>query len=320
MEQKQIDRWLRRQFRPIGWALLVYYGIMTFLVMLTMVWEVLSQLLEEGTMDLEALLNNGWGYLLAVAVGWVILHAWKGDGQPGEAKAAAPMTLGTAACLLTLTVGVQMGNSLWLQLLEWIMNRFDRSLMAQLEEVSGASESLSMFLFTALAAPVWEEVLFRKYILKTLRPYGTRFTIVMSAFLFGMLHGNLIQTPFAFLMGLVLGYTAVEYGLSWAIGLHLFNNLVLSDLLSRLLEQVSQPLGNLISLVIFGGGLLASVLILLANRDRIRAYFRGEAMDRRCVRCFFTNSGTVVFSIVMAMNMAVSLAGASSTANPAKFF
>ena len=35
MTDKQINRWLRRQFSPVGWLLLVYYGLMTLLTSVT---------------------------------------------------------------------------------------------------------------------------------------------------------------------------------------------------------------------------------------------------------------------------------------------
>jgi hypothetical protein len=44
-------------------------------------------------------------------------------------------------------------------------------------------------------------------------------------------------------------------------------------------------------------------VILLKNRSRIREYRLGEWMDRRCLKCFFTNSGVLVLAILMCVNM-----------------
>lgn len=316
MEEKQINRQLRRQFRPIGWGLLAYYGILNVLVILAMVVDMVAWIGKHPWetvftgMDPGSLLDNGWGYLLAIGTGWVILHAWKGGGYRYRNVYAktAPMTGKTALALLSLILGAQMVNGLWVQLLEGILNLFDRSLLEQMEGVSGASGTISMFLYSTVAAPIWEEVLFRGYVLHTLKPYGKRFAVFASAFLFGMFHGNLMQTPYAFLVGLVLGYTAVEYSIFWAIGLHMFNNLVLADLISRLLELLPIPVGNLLYLVLFGGGLLAALGILISRRDRIREYCRRDWIDRRCLKCFFTNSGTAAFILVMVLCMLSTLA------------
>lgn len=33
MEERQINKWLRRQYSPLGWSLLGYYGILNVLVL-----------------------------------------------------------------------------------------------------------------------------------------------------------------------------------------------------------------------------------------------------------------------------------------------
>ena len=69
-------------------------------------------------------------------------------------------------------------------------------------------------------------MLFRGLILRTLRPFGKRFAIVMSAVLFGMFHGNLLQAPCAMVIGLLFGYAAMEHSILWAVALHVFINQV----------------------------------------------------------------------------------------------
>lgn len=57
----------------------------------------------------------------------------------------------------------------------------------------------------ALIPAVMEEYLLRGIVLQTLRPLGDTTAVVLSAVLFGLLHGNLTQAPYACLMGLILG-------------------------------------------------------------------------------------------------------------------
>lgn len=95
--------------------------------------------------------------------------------------------------------------------------------------VSGTAEtSVSLALYTAVAAPVTEELLFRGAVLRSLQPYGKRFAIFCSALLFGLVHQNLTQTPFAFGFGLLAGYVAMEYSILWSMSLHILNNAVLA--------------------------------------------------------------------------------------------
>lgn len=315
MENRQINKWLRRRFRGLGWQLIGYYFIMNLLASLAMLAQAVSQMAQQRgnfspqELDLEAVVGNAWGYILTVAVGLVVLYAWKGaDYWKREIFAkSAPITPGTVMTLCALMIGTQMVSSLWIMALEAVLNLFDRSLLEQLQGVSGASDSVSMFVYTALLAPVAEEILFRGYILRSLRPYGKRFAILISAFLFGLFHGNLMQIPYAFLVGLLLGYVTVEYSIHWAIGLHVFNNLVLADLFSRLLDTLPELAANALGYLVFGGFFLASLVILALHSKQIRVYRRGEWIDRRCVKCFFTNSGTVVFCLIMGLNVLLTL-------------
>ncbi len=57
----------------------------------------------------------------------------------------------------------------------------------------------------ALVPAVMEELLMRGAVLSILRPLGNSTAVVISALLFGLLHGNLAQAPYACLMGLILG-------------------------------------------------------------------------------------------------------------------
>ncbi len=312
MEDRQINKWLRRRFSPVGWTLLIYNLLLNVLVIGTMVLDVLKQYLKsfsEGSFleqpDMDALLGNGWGYILTVAVGLVIFYAWKGgDYWKREIlKKEAPMRPGVFFCLLTLVAGAQMVSSLWITGLEAVLNQFGRSALEMLESVSGDSDTFSMFFYASILAPISEEILFRGYVLRSLRPYGKRFAIFGSAFLFAIFHGNLLQVPYAFLAGLVLGYAAAEYSIIWAAVLHMFNNLVLADLMTRALESLPVMAADIISLVVFGGFAVASVVLLIVKRREVRAYRKSEWMDRRCLKCFFGSAGMILLMLFMAVNM-----------------
>lgn len=316
MNDKQINKWLRKQFGPVSWALAGYYVLMNILVSVAMLKDVAAGYLRafaEGNFgyvpDMDALAGNAWGYIVAVAVALVILYAWKGgDFWRGEVLTREKgMKLGAFLCMLCLCVGAQMVNFFWINLLELIMNRFGRSAIGTLESVSGSSDTVSMFLYASLIAPISEELIFRGVVLRSLRPYGKRFAVLGSAFLFGLFHGNLLQTPYAFLVGLVLGYVAAEYSIGWSMALHIFNNLVLADLLTRLTANLPEAAASAINLTIFGVCFASSLWILIANRAKVRAYNRSEWIDRRCLKCFFINAGMIVLMVMMLISMILAL-------------
>ncbi len=308
MEEKQLRKWLRRRFSTVGWTLVVYYLILNILVVLATASDAARQLLDgPGALSESDLMNNGWGYLATVAVGVTVLYGWKGGDYFRDelAQRRRSMTPYTLIALASLCMGAQLLNGLWITGLEWVLNQFDRSALDMLEQVSGYSDSFSMFLYASILGPVSEELLFRGYVLRTLEPFGKKFAIFGSALLFGLFHGNLLQAPYAFMVGLVLGYVAVEYSCFWAMGVHIFNNLVLADLLTRVEESIPAAGQNTVEIlmVLFG---LASVGFLIRGRAVLRSY-RDLTMDRRCLKCFLTNSGVVVLVLLMVASMAMTL-------------
>ncbi len=91
-------------------------------------------------------------------------------------------------------------------------------------------DSLSGRLIYAVAIAVVpalvEEFAIRGAVMQPLRKYGDWFAIVASAIVFGVLHGNLIQAPFALIAGIGIGYAVCITESMWTgVIIHFFNNL-----------------------------------------------------------------------------------------------
>lgn len=99
---------------------------------------------------------------------------------------------------------------------------------------------LITFISTAIVPPLVEEFGCRGFILGSLRKFGDGFAIIVSAFIFGLIHGNFEQIPFAFLVGVILGFATVKSGSIWiAVIIHAINNgiSVLADFLLRFVDS-----------------------------------------------------------------------------------
>lgn len=312
MDEKMIRRQIRRSFHPVSWSLVVYYIIMNAAVMLVMFVDMMVRMIQSvsmgGVPNEDALLGaagNGWGYILAGTVGVVILLCWKGKTFWKEEIWAKgrPMGVGTFFGILTVVVGCQLAATIIGTVLELILNQFGLSAQASMESASASVDTLSMWLYLAVWAPVTEELLFRGLVQRLMLPYGKRFAIFASAFLFGIFHGNLIQSPYAYLVGLVLGYVACEYSIAWAMLLHMINNMILGDSFLRLTGGLPEGLVNLFFLLLTFGCAVAGIVILIVKRHNIRGYLGARRMDKRVLACFFSNPGTIVLMVMMAINM-----------------
>lgn len=311
MDERIINKHLRREFRTPGWLLVAYFVLMNVMVLVEVFANTMKQTLEAmaagdwfATPDMDAIMSSAWGYLWAVGIAMLFLFAWK-DGSFWRDKVLAKghkMRFGTFLVLLCVCMAIQFVNGYWVSGLEWFMNLFDKSIMETLESVSGSSDTFSMFLYASIVAPITEELIFRGYIQGTLSRFGKKFSILCSALLFGIFHGNLVQTPYAFLAGLLLGYVAAEYHIGWSIAIHMFNNLVLADLLTRATSGLPVEMADAVYMILLGAATLVTGIVMVVKRKAIAAYIRSEWMDRRCLKWFFLNSGTIVLLLLMAAN------------------
>lgn len=89
------------------------------------------------------------------------------------------------------------------------------------------SKNIISILAIAIIGPIAEEIVFRGAICRSLLKKGvpTGLTILISAMVFGLIHVNPAQVPFAFIMGLALGYIYCRTGsLVATIITHILNN------------------------------------------------------------------------------------------------
>jgi membrane protease YdiL (CAAX protease family) len=82
-------------------------------------------------------------------------------------------------------------------------------------------------LILVVAAPIAEELFFRKMLIGRLICYGERNAVMISGLVFGLAHGNISQFFYAFGIGLLLGVVYIKTGrLAYTIILHMIINLL----------------------------------------------------------------------------------------------
>lgn len=90
---------------------------------------------------------------------------------------------------------------------------------------SSFSAGVVTLIFTAFVAPIFEEIIYRHLLLRSLKPIGDTPAIIISALVFGLAHGNFDQFAYAFLSGIIFGLMAVRYDtIIPGMVLHLTNN------------------------------------------------------------------------------------------------
>lgn len=309
--RRQHLRRLRHDYSVQGWALLLYMGIMNATVTVVMCVDMVVQMLwsyftvgtvdEQWVMD-KILRNSGWGYMLSIAIGFLLLLLWKKPkfvfGTIWQKK--HPMKVGSFLQILSIFMSAQMVFILLGMLMNFLLNLIG---VEATTETALDMDGLSMFLYVGLGAPIAEEILFRGLILRSMEPYGKKFAIFASALLFGLFHGNLSQTPFAFVVGLVLGYVTLEHNIAWAMVLHMFNNLIISDTMTRLLTPLTDELEFWISFGVIGLFTLVGVVTLIVQHKKIFHYLTSNRDDPDCAKAFWTAPGIIVLVVILCMTI-----------------
>ena len=151
-----------------------------------------------------------------------------------------------------------------------------------------------ILIYVVVLGPLFEELLFRGLILRTLDKYHRGFAILISSLLFGMLHMNLQQGIVTFAIGCVLAYVSLKYDtLLLPIGMHMINNLV-----AVLVTYFSWPL----LWVLFYLFCVIMMAILLSKEERfIHRLFQKEYCTYPYGKLFFSRWTTILFLVVFVL-------------------
>lgn len=155
-----------------------------------------------------------------------------------------------------------------------------------------------------VVAAVVEELSLRGYVMGNLRRYGDTFAIIMSAFVFALMHGNLIQTPFALVAGFGLGYFSVKTNSLWTgILIHAFNNLI-SVSVTYLYDILPEDTLNLMYIVLIFALMISGAFcfLLFVRKTRNTPLIKNQSTlsTGECVRYYLT-SPTMIISIIFML-------------------
>lgn len=146
---------------------------------------------------------------------------------------------------------------------------------------------------TAVVPALVEEFAIRGVVMQSLRRYGDWFAVIMSSFVFALMHGNMIQIPFAFIAGIGLGYAAIRTGSLWTgIVIHFLNNSV-AVIYSVAYEKLPANVMAIFTLALYGIIFVGGIICVIVDFANVRKPF--ACMERSEVNCISTGRKTVIF-------------------------
>ena len=182
----------------------------------------------------------------------------------------------------------------------------------------------------AIAAPIMEELLFRKTLIDAVEPFGHGAAIFISALTFGLAHGNFFQFFYTFGVGLIFAYIYIKTGrVRNTIILHFLLN-VFGGVIPSILQRIAGPdvkvlegdsiaatfralsesggkaIPSLVYTVIMLAVEIAGIVLLIVNRKKFkfgtapRQLPKGEAM-----KAAFVNVGMILYLIICTVTFAL---------------
>lgn len=152
---------------------------------------------------------------------------------------------------------------------------------ATMEETLSPITQGNMFIViisVGIIGPFVEELIFRGLIYKTLiKKFSVLWTIIIQAILFGLFHFNLIQSAYATLMGILLGYAVYKTKSIWpAVLMHIVNNLA-SSIIPELVPEAIITRGVHIAFIILGTiGVFASIYLIKSKNISVEEKLKIE--------------------------------------------
>lgn len=186
-------------------------------------------------------------YCIAMPVALLALNPLPTSRPIKEKMKFSHLLAALCVCFTFMQVGSSFSNII-ITLTEKLSGK---TLTNPVEESLSSGNLLISALCVGILFPILEELLFRRLLCHKLLPLGEKKTIILSAAIFGFIHGNLYQFAYAFLLGLIFGYIYVKTGkLIYTIIFHciinlyggVFAQLVLSKMPIDKLEEILNDL------------------------------------------------------------------------------
>jgi membrane protease YdiL (CAAX protease family) len=211
--------------------LAVLFGYLFFSGTLDQIMELVgrnplaAQDLIQNTLQGDAL-PYGLASIVGIAVGSLMMLLARGKRMftTDLIQTNSRIRIGTLIIMMCVILGFNAVVSLIPLLLDPLLQMMDVSSGEPAVDPFNAYLNVPGILYVVVLGPIFEEIIFRGAVLRSLQPYGNNFAIVLSSILFGAYHLVLFQGIFAFFVGLVLAYCTLRFSMKWSMLLHMINN------------------------------------------------------------------------------------------------
>lgn len=302
---------IRSCFSRIGLCYALFLGVSTltqWLAILFLTYTGLEERLDDSLYLLISILSM---YPVAVP-----LAAWLMKRVPAKGKAGQERWgFGKLAGFFVFSMGIlEAGNLVGVALMALASVLKGEVIANSLDELILSMEPWAVLVTAVIAAPVVEELVFRKWLLDRIAGYGHWTAMLVSGVVFGIAHGNFYQFFYAFGLGVIFAYMYLHTGkIRYPIGFHMLINLIGSMAPMGLLNVLEShaligAMMVLCNLMLMAGFLVCAVVLALCCRQELtfRPAMDGLTFGKR-MRAVWCNAGMCLFFLCGAVLFVLSL-------------
>lgn len=302
IEFSEIMNMDKKFFSKVGFNYLIY-GIASIIIQVIII-NILGLLNSNLIYDFNSLtiISAICNYILPFPI--LIYLMGKIDSQTPEKNTLTVKRFITYIAV-TLTL-MWAGNIIGLAITSLISFTTPFDVSNPVQSMINSSDIWLNLMLISIIGPIFEEIFFRKLLIDRTIKYGAKASILLSALMFGLFHGNLNQFFYAFLIGGFFAYVYIRTGkIKYTILLHIIVNLmgsVVSLFVVSGVEHITsgfvQPLDiaivMLYIMIIFASFLIG--IIKLSGFKNVRiAELPGKIILREPVKTIILNPGMILF-------------------------
>ncbi|MCR4867472.1 MAG: CPBP family intramembrane metalloprotease [Lachnospiraceae bacterium] len=142
-------------------------------------------------------------------------------------------------------------------------------------------------LVVVILAPIFEELIFRKFLLDRVSRYGEVSAMLLSGFMFGLFHGNLVQFMYASMLGFFFAFIYMRTG---------------RIIYTMILHAIVNGTSTFMSIIMFGDLDLSEMVNYLNNGD-----MEGYMQFVQNNMATFARAGLIGFAIILIVIVGVIL-------------
>lgn len=297
MEDQRLET--TKVFKKIGYSL--FTMMLVYLVAQTIILMIAQKLIpgiEESPWNIGLLIGIPF-YCIAFPI-FLLKMRKVPDGPKGEIKKMRykdiilTFLISMAATYIFNIVGSM------INMLIGLIKKTD--IINPLENLVGGTSIIPIIIFIGILSPIIEEIVFRGVLLNKLRRYGDKTAIYFTALTFALFHGNLSQFFYAFVLGLIFGYIAINTNtIKYTIILHIAINMFGSAIMPSLALSGNNILQTL-SVVIMGLFMIIGTILFITKFKNVKLE---SEEDNNYIKVkkkiIYANTGIILYYLLCLM-------------------